>query len=394
MKKDKKSGAPPIAPPEWMDPTSSEYMAVRIEVLQGKVAQRNEKTKENADPFVVLTYEHQQFQTKQLKNTMQPHWNETFEIPIPPESRSALGEVCLAVWDTNNSPKVKDQIFLGEIRIPLGDFGGVNFEYVQPRKYKLNKRGKPGKTDKVSGELNLKVGMVFPNRTKGRRVLSEDASTQEIIDEAEDVVDDSYETVMRTLKLTENTRQIAADTLETLGRQGDQLRNVQGDVDDIGELQEKADTHMRAINSLSGALANKFRRKKKGRDHVALGDKLAEKNPTERERLEEEAFKKEKREKSRAGRKAVVTTSAPANLDAKFKEDFGMLSEESQHKIKQTDHSLDRIGALLDDMKLIAVDMGDELDDHNRRLDILSRDVDKAHTKMKETNRKIQRNLD
>jgi hypothetical protein len=84
----------------------------------------------------------------------------------------------------------------------------------------------------------------------------------------------------------------------------------------------------------------------------------------------------------------------------KHKEDFSHLSEDSRTKIDQTDKALDRIDECLDHLKLMAFvpapsfhlrhmskshhkrhtstkqqDMGEELDDHNRRLEILNRDV-------------------
>jgi len=38
-------------------------------------------------------------------------------------------------------------------------------------------------------------------------------------------------------------------------------------------------------------------------------------------------------------------------------------------------------------------DMGDEIVDHNRRLEILNRDIDTANVRMKQTNRKIKDRL-
>lgn len=70
-----------------------------------------------------------------------------------------------------------------------------------------------------------------------------------------------------------------------------------------------------------------------------------------------------------------------------------MLPAESQNLIEDTDRGLDKLGDLLDDMKSIALDMGTEIADHNRRLEILAPDIDKANYRMKMTNRKIKANL-
>jgi methylmalonyl-CoA mutase cobalamin-binding subunit len=61
--------------------------------------------------------------------------------------------------------------------------------------------------------------------------------------------------------------------------------------------------------------------------------------------------------------------------------------------LKEVDSGVEQIGNLLDDMKLLAADMGDELDDHNRRLNIIENDLDKAGYRMKETNKRINKSL-
>jgi hypothetical protein len=391
-------------PPAWKIPGSEDYLALRVTIISGKCAQRNEKKHENPDPYVLVTYGGQSFETKELKNNVKPKWDETFEIPIPPEDRNALGEVAIQMWDRNNKKKLKDQIFLGEIRLPVGDFGGVSYDYVQPRRYKLQARGDKYKKDKVDGEINIKVGMVLPQKPRGGRrsaasklrLANGEETTEDLIEEAEEVVDESYEISKRSLQIAENTRQLAAETLETLAKQGDQLRRVQDDVDTIDELQDRADKHMRGINSIAGSLSNKFRWSSKRQDHVAKGDKLQDKQKTQREIYEEQQEEQAKRTaKTQATRRNFTRGSAPtgANDSDTFKEEFEVLSDESRQKIKETDRNLDRIGDLLDDMKLIALDMGDEIDDHNRRLEILNQDVNKANYRMKATNRKIKSNL-
>ena len=44
-------------------------------------------------------------------------------------------------------------------------------------------------------------------------------------------------------------------------------------------------------------------------------------------------------------------------------------------------------------MKVMALEMGDELDDHNTRLKVLDSSVTKANTRMKSTNLKIKKRI-
>jgi hypothetical protein len=389
----------------WETPGSPDYLAAKVCIVGGQVALRPGRKKgqpgEAPDPYVEIEYAGRTYETVMLRASQQPKWGETFEVPIPPERRNALGELGIRVWDRNNSKKkgTKGQIFLGEVRLSLGDFGGVNYEYVEPRRYKLRARSPSSKEDSVDGSLTLRLGMVLPKKKNAFVDVAPNGpngerSTQSLIAESEVIADDSYDSVMRSLRLAENTRQIGADTLESLGKQGDQLRRIQEEMDDIEELQDRADRSMKAISSVGGALANKFARKKGRRDHVTKGDKMRDKDTPGRELLEDEQEEEEIRQHKRSNQHfRGKYNDREQSSSGLYKEDFSHLSDDSQQKIKETDKGLDRISNLLDDMKLIALDMGDEIVDHNRRLEILNRDIDTANVRMKQTNRKIKDRL-
>jgi hypothetical protein len=110
----------------------------------------------------------------------------------------------------------------------------------------------------------------------------------------------------------------ATTTLESLEKQGDQLRRVQGDVDEVGEMLERGDKHMRTIKSWTGAIANKFSvptygdilslascvcssqscwlaQKSKKYEHAAKMEEMTEEQKAKRA---EEDFKKSRRQKS------------------------------------------------------------------------------------------------
>ncbi len=167
-------------------------------------------------------------------------------------------------------------------------------------------------------------------------------------------------------------------------------------------MQNRGDGYMRSINSVQGALTNRFRIKPKRKDGIKKGDKLAAKTKKKRdkERRDAEASdeEEEEQEESRVQRRArhregVKGDGSRGKVNQMYQADFSMLSEEHQDKIKKTDQSLDQIGNLLDDMKIMALEMGDELDDHNARLAVLNESVTKANSRMKHTNAKITKKI-
>ncbi|ELR12852.1 C2 domain containing protein [Acanthamoeba castellanii str. Neff] len=163
--------------PSWMIPGSPDYLAIKVLVVEGRCAQRvDKKGKIIGDPdvYVRLSYYGNKWETQLMRNNTAPKWNEAFEIPIPPDRRNALGELEIKVWDMLDKKK---EIFMGEPRGGLthwprgyatGDYGGVNYEYVEPRRYKLKggATSKDARGDVVIGRLTLRVGMVLPKKKK------------------------------------------------------------------------------------------------------------------------------------------------------------------------------------------------------------------------------------
>lgn len=152
-----------------IDRTAPDYRAVKVTIFGGHCAWRNPKKKEKADPYLLVSYQGQTYQTQELEGTTHPKWNETFEFPIDPSKREGggLGQLIIEMWDRNNKAEgEKGQIFMGEVRISLADTADVNFEYCTQRQYPLQARSKTNKTDNVKGDLTVKVGMVIPTKRK------------------------------------------------------------------------------------------------------------------------------------------------------------------------------------------------------------------------------------
>ena len=78
---------------------------------------------------------------------------------------------------------------------------------------------------------------------------------------------------------------------------GEQIRKIQGHVDNIEVLQDKADRHMKAINSVQGAIMNKFSSSPKQRDSNKKTDRLVEKSQKKRAKARDKEMEEEEEEK-------------------------------------------------------------------------------------------------
>lgn len=174
---------------------------------------------------------------------------------------------------------------------------------------------------------------------------------------------------------------------------GEQLRRIQERADNIDDLQNKAARHMKAINSMAGVVQNKFTPTTKGKDRVKSGNKKIARMHKHKEKDRKKHSSSDDDDglmiESKAQRRQRLKEEKEGRVSDMYQADFSMLSDESQTKIKQTDQALDAIGGLVDDMKVMALEMGDELDEHNERLKILDSSIARASSRMKNTNAKI-----
>ena len=85
--------------------------------------------------------------------------------------------------------------------------------------------------------------------------------------------------------MLENTHNLGAENLDMLNGQGEQLRKIQEHADNIEVLQDKADRHLRAIDSIGGVIQNRFAKRAKSKDTNSKADKLSAKQQTELRRM-------------------------------------------------------------------------------------------------------------
>lgn len=179
-------------------------------------------------------------------------------------------------------------------------------------------------------------------------------------------IDDSYATADRSLKIVEQTKSLGEETLNTLQFQGEQLKNIQGNVDDVLESEEKAKRHLASIRSLFMTVINYFRPNAGKIDNVSKGDKLIQKN------RKKNANAKNKKKKGKVG--AIIMEEYV---------DMSMLDKEDVEKNTKTNKILDKIGDGVDDLKEIALSMGHEVEEQNARLAILKETTMEAGEEMR-----------
>ncbi|XP_052144514.1 SNAP25 homologous protein SNAP33-like [Oryza glaberrima] len=200
----------------------------------------------------------------------------------------------------------------------------------------------------------------------------EQQSVQELENYAAYKAEETTDALGGCLRIAENIREDAANTLVTLNKQGQQISRTHEKAVEIDQDLSKGES---LLGSLGGFFSKPWKPKKtrqiKGPAHVS-----------------DDSFKKkashiEQREKlglSPSGKSANRSYAEPTTA-----------MEKVQVEKQKQDDALDDLSGVLGQLKVMACDMGSELDRQNKALDDLQGDVDELNSRVKGANQRARK---
>lgn len=136
-------------------------LVLKVEVLRGRNLAAKDKSG-TSDPFLVLTLGDAKEATSVISKTLNPEWNQTFELPVLTADSALLEAVC---WD-------KDRFrndYMGEFDVVLEDLFASGSTTTEPKwfpvKAKRSGRRKSKKDSNISGEILIKFTLYDPLNT-------------------------------------------------------------------------------------------------------------------------------------------------------------------------------------------------------------------------------------
>ncbi|KAI4764089.1 hypothetical protein E4T52_01065 [Aureobasidium sp. EXF-3400] len=135
-------------------------LVLRVQVLEGRNLAPKDKNG-TSDPYLVITLGDAREATSVIDKTLNPKWNQTFNLPVSGISSLLLEAVC---WDKDRFSKD----YMGEFDVALEDIFTNANTFLQPKWYKLESRKSGRKKSHASGEVLLKFSIfdpVNPNAT-------------------------------------------------------------------------------------------------------------------------------------------------------------------------------------------------------------------------------------
>ncbi|EES05172.1 SNAP25 homologous protein SNAP33 [Sorghum bicolor] len=175
------------------------------------------------------------------------------------------------------------------------------------------------------------------------------------------------------LRIAEDIKKDASDTLVTLHKQGEQISRTHEKAVEIDQDLSKSES---LLGSLGGFFSKPWKPKKtkqiKGPAHVSRDDSFKKK-----------ASRMEQRDK--------LGLSPRGKRDPRHYAEATDAMDKVQIEKKKQDDALDDLSGVLGQLKGMAVDMGSELDRQNEALDNLQGDVDELNSRVKGANQRARK---
>ncbi|GFZ17043.1 soluble N-ethylmaleimide-sensitive factor adaptor protein 33 [Actinidia rufa] len=206
----------------------------------------------------------------------------------------------------------------------------------------------------------------------------ENQSVQELEDYAAYKAEETTKTVKSCLKIAENMREDATNTLVNLHQQGEQITRTHMAAADIDHDLSRGE---KLLGSLGGLFSRTW---KPTKTHSIRGPSTTRDDPAQKQ-----GNHMEQREK------LGLTPPAPkgrSNMRTPPPEPTNALQKVEAEMEKQDD-GLSDLSNILEELKYMAVDMGSEIDRQNKALDPFMNDVDELNSRVKGANQRGRRLL-
>ncbi|KAI5609043.1 synaptosomal-associated protein 23 isoform X1, partial [Silurus asotus] len=206
-----------------------------------------------------------------------------------------------------------------------------------------------------------------------------DMSVEEIAIRANQVTDESLESTRRMLQLAEESRETGTKTMVMLDQQGEQLRHVEQGMDYINQDMRQAENNLTDLSKCCGlcvcpcdrvrSIQNDGRYKRTwgtGNDNGTDGDgSVVSSQPTNQ-------------------RNGQVATTASSSFIKRITEDA---------REDEMEENLGQVGSIIGNLKIMALDMGNEIDKQNKTIDRATEKADMDKARIDDANQRANKLL-
>ncbi|XP_018518924.1 synaptosomal-associated protein 23 isoform X1 [Lates calcarifer] len=234
----------------------------------------------------------------------------------------------------------------------------------------------------MNGPQNIELGATGGASKKDSSNM-EDMTVEQMTMRANQVTDESLESTRRMLQMAEESKQTGVNTIVMLDQQGEQLRRVEEGMDQINQDMRQAEKNLTDLSKCCGlcvcpcdrvtSIEHDSRYKRtwgiggEEGEVGANGSKVVSRQPSG----------------VRNGQAAQVNTSAPSGPYIK------RITNDARED--EMEENLEAVGSIIGNLKNMALDMGNEIDQQNKQIDRITDKADMNNLRIGEANQRANK---
>lgn len=199
-------------------------------------------------------------------------------------------------------------------------------------------------------------------------------TADDIYEQAADIADDGNASLRRSLYMIAQSKEIGAHTLNNLKQQGQQIERISDNVEHINTEIKYSNRKVRGIGSLWGSIWNTIT--------GGSAEATRQRNHLRGIKHHDNKLKRSHSDGETPHHISIMLTHAPSQRTTASEHDF-------YDTVDENDAILNDISANLQDLKILAIEMGNELDAQHKRLDIVTDQVNIANIGIRKTTRRV-----
>ena len=193
---------------------------------------------------------------------------------------------------------------------------------------------------------------------------------------------DSSQSIRNSNKILQNSLVTSTNILAELNKQGDQIKNAENSIDNIKNINKRAEGYINSIKSLFGSIVNKFSTPLS----LSLPLQLSPNNSSLKNRHTPIIQNKDEQEHD-------YKLKYEGGEDGDEFNEYSILENRISFQLKEQDDGLDYMLNSLKTLHVMSLDMNNEIDIQTKKLKKLAQNVEEQELKIKDNNKKIQQLL-
>uniref|UniRef100_UPI00398E7A9A synaptosomal-associated protein 23-like isoform X1 n=2 Tax=Pristiophorus japonicus TaxID=55135 RepID=UPI00398E7A9A len=195
-----------------------------------------------------------------------------------------------------------------------------------------------------------------------------DMSSEDITYRANQVTDESLESTRRMLQLAEESKETGTKTMIMLDEQGEQLKRIDEGLDQINQDMKEAEKNLTDLTKCCGLCVCPCSRVK----NFEMGDsyKKAWGNDADGRAVSNQPGNRQNHEMARRGGEGEGYINRITN----------------DSREDEMDDNLQQVGSIIGNLKNMAIDMGNEIDTHNKKIEIITEKADANKSRIDDAN--------